>query len=91
TLPVFRPAPPQEFLALPVPAKTDEPAPKPAEQPTVATAPKPFANPRPAFDDPKDIWEWIVVTGRDMQSVSAPARQSWREPAGPKIPVAAPA
>ncbi|MFM7539713.1 MAG: hypothetical protein ACKO9Z_08645 [Planctomycetota bacterium] len=70
TLPVFRPAPPQESLALPVPAKADEPAPKPAEQPTVATAPKPFANPRPAFDDPKDIWEWIVVTGRDMQSVS---------------------
>lgn len=73
TLPVFRPAPPQESVALPVPAKAEEPpapqAAKPAET-AAAAMPRPFANQRPSFDEPKDIWEWIVVTGRDMQSVS---------------------
>jgi hypothetical protein len=73
TLPVFKPAPPVESMALPVPAKPDEtPAQQAAKtsETAVPAAPKPFANPRPSFEDPKDIWEWIVVTGRDMQSVS---------------------
>ena len=30
----------------------------------------PPANPRPPFENPKDVWEWIVVLGNDMQSVS---------------------
>jgi hypothetical protein len=70
TLPVLRSAKPVESLALPTPAKAEEPAEKPKAAEAKAAVTAPPANPRPPFENPQDVWEWIVVLGNDMQSVS---------------------
>ena len=70
TLPVLHSTKPVESLALPTPAKADQPADKPQATEVKIPVASPPANPRPPFENPKDVWEWIVVLGNDMQSVS---------------------
>jgi len=69
-LPVLRSTMPMESLALPTPSKVEElvEKPKAAEAKATVTAPPP--NPRPPLENPRDVWEWIVVLGNDLQSVS---------------------
>lgn len=74
-LPSLRPAKLVESLALPAPAAAGGDGEKPRAEKAVALEEKAPearhpANPLPGFDNPKDVWEWIVVLGHDMQSVS---------------------
>lgn len=74
-LPSLRPARLMESLALPSPAVAggDDEKPRAAEARALeekAPEARPPANPLPGFENPRDVWEWIVVLGHDMQSVS---------------------
>lgn len=70
TLPDLHSLKPVESLALTATGKSAEAPEKLRDTEAKVPVTAPPANPRPPFENPQDVWEWIVVLGQDMQSVS---------------------
>lgn len=68
-MPLLTPTDPYKALAAPNPAPSEEkPSREPAEPVKVARASTPTMNMAPV--EPRDVWEWVVVLGKDSQAWS---------------------